>query len=160
MANGFGRAKVSLALKWLLTSPVHLVIMPNMKMKNPGPTPEQLIMLAAKTDVLKALAHPTRLWMAEQLLAGERCVCTFVDGAGIDFSTVSKHLAILRRAGIVADEKRGKQVYYRLLTPCILEFMTCVEGVIASRVKSQMTLLQGSGKPLRKISGKLPKNKE
>ena len=96
----------------------------------------------AKAKVLKALAHPTRLWMAEQLSEGERCVCDFVDKIDVDFSTVSKHLAVLRQAGIVEDDKRGKQVFYRLKVPCVLEFMNCVEEIIESRVKSQAILIK------------------
>lgn len=87
-------------------------------------------LLAAKAAVLKALAHPTRLWMTEQLAGGERCVCEFVEALDVDFSTVSKHLAVLKQAGIVQDDKRGKQVYYRLRVPCVLTFMHCVESVI------------------------------
>ena len=86
--------------------------------------------LAAKTKVLKALAHPARLWMVEQLEGRERCVCELVDGLGLDFSTVSKHLLVLKNAGVVADEKRGKQVFYSLRVPCVLNFMHCVEAVI------------------------------
>lgn len=84
----------------------------------------------AKANVLKALAHPTRLWMAEQLEGGERCVCEFVDAVGVDFSTVSKHLSVMKQAGIVVDEKRGKKVFYRLKVPCVLNFMHCIESVI------------------------------
>ena len=86
--------------------------------------------LAAKTKVLKALAHPARLWMVEQLEGRERCVCELVDGLGLDFSTVSKHLLVLKNAGVVADDKRGKQVFYFLKVPCVLNFMHCVEAVI------------------------------
>ncbi len=89
----------------------------------------------AKARVLKALAHPTRLWMAEQLADGERCVCEFADAVDADFSTISKHLAVLERAGIVEYDKRGKQVYYRLKVPCVLKFMSCVEAVKESKVK-------------------------
>jgi ArsR family transcriptional regulator len=49
---------------------------------------------------------------------------------GADVSTVSKHLAVLRSAGVVLDEKRGAQVFYRLRVPCILSFFGCVEAVI------------------------------
>ena len=48
----------------------------------------------AKAKVLKALAHPTRLWMTEQLADGERCFCEFVDAVDVDFSTSSKHLPV------------------------------------------------------------------
>ena len=95
----------------------------------------------AKADVLKALSHPTRLWMAEQLAEGERCVCEFVEAVGADFSTVSKHLSVLRRAGIVDVDKRGKQVFYSLKVPCVLEFMHCVEAVIQNNIESQVKML-------------------
>ncbi|WP_417915747.1 ArsR/SmtB family transcription factor [Candidatus Electronema sp. JC] len=88
---------------------------------------------AAKAAVLKALAHPTRLWMAEQLTGGEKCVCEFVKAMDFDFSTISKHLAVLKQAGIVEDEKRGKQVFYRLKVPCVLQFMDCVEAVLKTK---------------------------
>ncbi|MDZ8118210.1 ArsR/SmtB family transcription factor [Pontiella agarivorans] len=95
----------------------------------------------AKAKVLKALAHPTRLWMAEQLSAGEMCVCEFVDQIEADFSTISKHLSVLKQAGIVQDEKRGKQVYYTLKVPCVLNFMSCVEAVLENNAKEQAELV-------------------
>lgn len=96
----------------------------------------------AKAQVLKALAHPTRLWMAEQLAQGEQCVCVFVEAMDADFSTISKHLSLLKQAGIVADEKRGKQVFYRLNVPCVLDFMSCVEAVIKAQLKHQAALIK------------------
>jgi ArsR family transcriptional regulator len=96
----------------------------------------------AKAAVLKALGHPTRLWMAEQLSRGERCVCEFVKEIDADFSTVSKHLNILKQAGIVSVEKRGLNVYYKLKVPCVLNSMSCVEAVLASQLQSQKDLLK------------------
>jgi len=104
-------------------------------------TAKEKIRYEAKARVLKALAHPTRLWMAEKLSAGEMCVCEFVDEIEADFSTISKHLSVLKQAGIVADDKRGKQVYYTLRVPCVLNFMECVEAVIESNAKAQLALL-------------------
>jgi len=99
------------------------------------------LLYEAKAKVLKALAHPTRLWMAEELAGGERCVCEFANAIDVDFSTISKHLLVLKQAGIVVDDKRGKQVFYRLQVPCILDFMSCVEAVIKSQAKAQDSLL-------------------
>jgi ArsR family transcriptional regulator len=87
----------------------------------------------ARAAVMKALAHPTRLMMIEELSHGERCVCELREMAGCDLSTVSKHLALLRNAGIVEDEKRGKQVYYRLRVPCVLNFFHCLDSVLKAR---------------------------
>ena len=83
----------------------------------------------AKARMMKALAHPTRLFMVEELANGERCVCELRDMVGADISTVSKHLALLKAAGIVSDDKRGLQVFYRLKTPCVLGFFDCVQKV-------------------------------
>ena len=85
--------------------------------------------LKAQAGVLKALAHPTRLLLVEELARQTRCVRELTDAAGLDISTVSKHLALLRNAGIVEDEKRGLQVFYSLKTPCLLNFFKCVESV-------------------------------
>ncbi len=97
-------------------------------------------LVEAKANVLKALGHPTRLWMAEQLADGEKCVCELVENIDADFSTVSKHLTILKQAGVVIDEKRGKQVYYRLKVPCILQFMPCIEAVIQATAQTHIDL--------------------
>lgn len=117
-----------------LTATFHLVIMPNMKTSSCKLPFENKELRRIKADIFKALAHPTRLWMVEQLMGGERCVCTFVESANVDFSTISKHLSILKTAGIVADDKRGKQVFYRLIMPCVVNMLGCVEGVVCRRV--------------------------
>lgn len=70
--------------------------------------------LERRAEVLKAMVNRARLLLLETLAAGERCVCELHELAGGDFSTVSKHLAQLRRVGLVEREKRGLQVYYRL----------------------------------------------
>ena len=64
-------------------------------------TDEQKVLIEAKTAVLKALAHPTRLFMVETLAKGEKCVCKFVEAIEADFSTISNHLAVLINAGLV-----------------------------------------------------------
>lgn len=84
----------------------------------------------ARAKVMKALAHPSRLFMVDELSKGERCVCELKELVGSDMSTVSKHLSVLKSAGIIADEKRGMQVFYRLKTPCVLRFFDCVGEVI------------------------------
>jgi ArsR family transcriptional regulator len=86
--------------------------------------------MAARAKVMKALAHPSRLFMVDELSRGERCVCELTEMIGADVSTVSKHLTLLKQAGIVLDERRGQQVFYRLRVPCILNFFGCVEAVL------------------------------
>ena len=83
-----------------------------------------------RADILKAMAHPSRLMMIDALSKGERCVCELQELVGSDMSTVSKHLTVLKKAGIVDDRKVGLWVYYRLKVPCILNFFGCVEAVM------------------------------
>ena len=82
-----------------------------------------------KATIFKALGHPSRLHIVETLEKGESCVCELVKQIGADFSTVSKHLTLLKNAGIVEDNKRGKMVYYKLKVPCILKFINCIDNV-------------------------------
>ena len=81
-----------------------------------------------REGVLKALAHPSRLMMVDELARGERCVCELTALVGADISTVSKHLSLLKKAGIVEGAKRGLQVFYRLRAPCAKDFFDCVEA--------------------------------
>jgi DNA-binding transcriptional ArsR family regulator len=74
--------------------------------------PSQLI---ARAAVFKALGHPSRLLMVEALRDRERCVSELTGLVGADVSTVSKHLALMKATGLVASEKRGLHIYYRLL---------------------------------------------
>lgn len=99
-------------------------------------------LIEAKANVLKALGHPTRLWMAEQLADGEKCVCELAEFIDADFSTISKHLSVLKQAGVVEDEKRGKQVFYKLRVPCIVQYMPCIEAVIKNSVQEQIQFLE------------------
>ena len=96
--------------------------------------------LDARARVMKAMAHPTRLFIIDELSRGERCVCELTEMVGADMSTVSKHLSILKSVGIVQDDKRGSQVFYRLRCPCVLNFFGCVETVLKSVANEQLAL--------------------
>ncbi len=97
--------------------------------------------LATRAKVFKSLAHPSRLLIVEQLAKKERCVCELTEMIGADISTVSKHLSVLKGAGIIQDDKRGLQVYYRLKMPCVLRFFECVGEVIETNAKEQWELV-------------------
>lgn len=102
--------------------------------------------LDGRACVLKAMAHPTRLFIIEELEQGERCVCDLTRQIGANVSTVSKHLLVLWQAGIVQDDKRGNQVFYSLRVPCILNFFDCVESVLESNASQQAALLDAVGR--------------
>ena len=95
--------------------------------------------LERRARVMKPLAHPSRLFIVDELSRGERCVCELQELVGADMSTVSKHLAALRHAGLVRDERRGNQVFYSLVAPCVLDFIDCVAKVTGQPVVHQLT---------------------
>jgi ArsR family transcriptional regulator len=99
---------------------------------------QQRARYAVRARIIKALAHPSRLLIVDELARGERCVCELTEMVGADISTVSKHLSVLKNSGIVADERRGTQVFYSLRVPCLLNFFGCVEAVVEAAAKEQL----------------------
>jgi ArsR family transcriptional regulator len=97
---------------------------------NPKLDPKTKARFTARANVLKAMAHPSRLFMVEQLSKGEECVCKLAEMIGVDMSTASKHLSLLKHVGIVEDEKRGSMVFYRLRAPRVMDCMGWVEHLL------------------------------
>ncbi len=94
----------------------------------------------ARANIIKAMAHPTRLMLVDLLSKREHCVCELTDKVGVEISTISKHLSILKNAGIVSDDKRGLMVFYSLKAPCALNFLDCVEKVLQATAKEHIAL--------------------
>ncbi len=84
--------------------------------------------------VLKALANESRLMIVDRLSRGECSVGELTEMIGSDPSTVSKHLAVLRSHGIVLDRRDGNVVYYKLMTPCVVNFFACATQVLKERI--------------------------
>lgn len=97
--------------------------------------------LELRAKVFKALGHPSRLKMVESLFEGERCVCELQAIVGSDVSTVSKHLNILKEAGILQDERRGTNIYYSLRMKCVAGFIGCVNDFLGQRLQEQIEAL-------------------
>ncbi len=98
---------------------------------------------SAPKVVFHALANEARLCIVHELSeADEKCVCDLVGCCGLGWSTVSHHLSILRDAGIVTDEKRGQQIFYRLALPCVAEFIHCLQ-LLDSGTGSQVCCKRG-----------------
>lgn len=96
----------------------------------------------ARADVLKAMAHPTRLFIVETLAQKSHCVAELTDLIGDDMSTVSKHLSVLKGVGIISGEKSGVQVYYSLCMPCVMNFFGCIETVLKESARNHLWLVQ------------------
>jgi len=88
-------------------------------------------LLGRQAEVFKALGHPARMAIVHALADGPVCACKLAGAAGCAASTVSRHLSVLRYAGLIADERRGQQVFYQLCFPCVLTFAACIERIEA-----------------------------
>ncbi len=83
-----------------------------------------------RSAIMKALAHPVRVLIVSALMEGDRCGCELNELAAIDQSNISRHLAVLKQAGIIADRRAGMRVFYHLSTPCILKAFECAAEII------------------------------
>ncbi len=105
--------------------------------------------LAMCARIFKALGHPSRLKMVESLLACERNVCQIREIIGSDISTVSKHLSILREAGILQNERRGTMIYYSLRMKFISNWLVYIGDFVGERVEEQRKALRANNPPFR-----------
>lgn len=95
---------------------------------------QNLSLIADQAKIFKALGHPSRLLMVDALMhQHELCVCDLQSLVGADMSTVSRHLSVLKDAGIVNDNKRGLNVYYTLRLPCLKNFLHCTAEAVKGR---------------------------
>lgn len=102
--------------------------------------------IEAQAAIFKALGHPSRLMMVDALRDGEKCVCDLQKVIGDDMSTISKHLLVLKNAGVVRAEKRGTNMYYGLAICCLDSFLACTENLIRNRTLTSMEMLTTLGK--------------
>lgn len=95
-----------------------------------------------RARVAKAMAHPSRLLMLDVLSQEEVCVCELTELVGSDQSTVSKHLAVLRNAGLVDLRRAGTMAFYRLKVPCLEGFWGCIESVLSRNLEEHRKALR------------------
>ena len=92
--------------------------------------------------ISKALAHSTRMFIIDKLNEKEYCVRELTEMIGADISTVSKHLSVLKNAGIISAEKRSNMVYYNLQCKCVLNIFGCAMNVIQSNLESAKKIIK------------------
>jgi DNA-binding transcriptional ArsR family regulator len=97
----------------------------------------------ARARIAKALAHPSRLLILDLLADRARCVCELTELVRVDQSTVSKHLAILKQAGIIEDRREGSRTFYRLRLHCLRGLWECIDAVLRENLKAQQAALGG-----------------
>jgi len=105
-------------------------------------TPEQKKLYRLKADLVSAAADPIRLAVIDFLAGGEQCVCDIAKFVGAERSNVSRHLAVMLRAGLVDSRKDGLKVMYSLRTPCIMKFISCVTDVIRHQARESSRILE------------------
>jgi len=96
----------------------------------------------ARAKIVKAMAHPSRLFIIDALSKKETCVCKLAELIGADVSTVSRHLSVLENAGIIEHRKQGLKVFYRLKSRCAVNIFDCVESVINNNVRQQLRAIR------------------
>ena len=96
-----------------------------------------------KAEVIAAAGNPIRLAIIDFLKEGEQCACDIAEHVEAQRSNVSRHLGVLLKAGVVDQRKDGLKMIYSLRTPCILNFMKCVEGVLRENAKEASKVLAG-----------------
>ncbi|MCD6304421.1 MAG: winged helix-turn-helix transcriptional regulator [Planctomycetes bacterium] len=105
-------------------------------------TPEEKKLYEMKAQVIAAAGHPIRLAIIDYLKDGEQCVCDIAEHVGAERSNVSRHLAVLLKAGMVSQRKEGLKMMYSLRTPCVLDFTACVVGVLRKQATEASAVLR------------------
>jgi rhodanese-related sulfurtransferase/DNA-binding HxlR family transcriptional regulator len=93
--------------------------------------------------VAKTLGHPHRLELLEQLAQGERAVEQLADKTGLSFANASQHLQRMARAGLVANRRDGKFVYYRLSGDAVLDAIAALRGIAEKNVAEVERVVRG-----------------
>lgn len=95
----------------------------------------------ARAVVAKALGNDTRLKILHIISEhGEKCVCDLTNILGISQPLVSKHLSVLKNAGIVLSKKEGLNVVYYLAMPCVLSLFSCIDDILLRRIERRNEL--------------------
>ena len=102
---------------------------------------KRLLLFERQAEIAKAIAHPLRLAIVDFLRDGEQCVCDIAEHVGAERSNVSRHLSVMVNAGVLEYRKEGLKVIYRLKCACILDFFSCITGVLKQQAEDNKRLL-------------------
>lgn len=96
---------------------------------------DKQLLFDRQAEVVRAVAHPLRIAVLDFLKDGPRCVCDIAEHIGSERSNVSRHLSVMAGAGVIESHKEGLKVFYKLKTPCILKFFSCITDCLKQQVK-------------------------
>lgn len=95
----------------------------------------------AKAEFFKTLGHPARIRVLELLSRREYAVGELLPEVGVEATSLSQQLAVLRRAGLVTSRKEGSTVYYSLTSPQVAELLTVARRILTEVLAGQVELL-------------------
>jgi len=95
----------------------------------------------AKAEFFKTLGHPARIRVLELLSQREHSVGEMLPEVGVEATSLSQQLAVLRRAGLVTSRKEGSTVYYSLTSPQVAELLTVARRILTEVLAGQVELL-------------------
>lgn len=123
--------------------------MPKTTLTHPLLTPDALELVAARFG---ALSDPKRLRILNTLMQGESAVQDLAAATGIEQPNVSRHLALLRKEGIVHRRQEGNRAIYSILDPTVMDLCEIVCGGLADRLSEGLDALPNRGGARRKRS--------
>jgi len=94
-----------------------------------------------KSDVLKALAQPTRLKILELLRGGERCICEIVPAINGEQSNISRHISVMQKSNLITTRKDGVKVMVKVKDPEIFEILDRVSALLKKQLREHGKLL-------------------
>jgi len=105
-------------------------------------TQKKQLLFEKQAEIAKAIAHPLRIAVVDFLKDGEQCVCDIAEHVDSERSNVSRHLSVMVGAGVLGYRKEGLKVIYKLKTPCILKFFSCVTACLKQQAEENEKLLK------------------
>jgi len=105
-------------------------------------TQKKQFLFEKQAEIVKAIAHPLRMAIVDFLKDGQQCVCDIAEHVGSERSNVSRHLSVMVNAGVLGYRKEGLKVIYKLKTPCILDFFSCITACLKHQAKENEKLLK------------------
>jgi ArsR family transcriptional regulator len=101
-----------------------------------------------KAEFFKTLGHPVRIRVLELLGQREHAVSEMLPEVGVEAANLSQQLAVLRRAGLVANRKEGSAVYYSLTTPQLADLLAVARAILTEVLTEQVGLIQDLQAPM------------
>ncbi|AEG58786.1 ArsR/SmtB family transcription factor [Desulforamulus ruminis] len=96
-----------------------------------------------KSDIFKAIAHPTRIRILELLKDGEACVCDIFEELNVEQANTSQHLAVLKKQDILQSRKEGLRVIYSIKYPEIIELLEVMDKILVKQANETLQTFRG-----------------